>query len=185
MGWFSSDLARLAFGWGVMSKETVLEIGTLVAVGFLSLPAQGISSLVVSTFNAKRDTATPLYINLAGFTFFLPVGWFAAQVYGLKGIMSAMVISYYIIMLVQIFCLQVRHSIFLWSELLSWRVVKICLVGIFVFVPIAKISVLLKFGELANSLWACCAFLLLILSGVLITKEYRTQLFNFMIKAKL
>ncbi|MEQ6341934.1 MAG: hypothetical protein M3A44_09850 [Gammaproteobacteria bacterium] len=182
MAWFSADLSRLAFGWGKMSKEAVNSIGVLAAIGFLSLPAQGVSSLVVAAFNAKRDTATPFYINIGAIMCFLPASWLAGHAYGLPGLMAAMTASYWIIMVLHIVVLRARHNISIGSALLNLGVVKIILASLIVFSPIAALSAMSDQGRLGNVIWAGVGVVLLMISGIMATTTYRAFIFDIIKK---
>lgn len=103
--------AQLTFGWGNMTADAVMQLTKLFSIGLLGLPLQGISSLLLAVFNARRDTITPLRINIIAVIVFLPGGLFVAQKFGLSGIMASLVGTYALICVAQVVMLRKRHAI--------------------------------------------------------------------------
>lgn len=94
-----------------MTADAVMQLTELFSIGLLGLPLQGISSLLLAVFNARRDTITPLRINIIAVIVFLPGGLFVAQKFGLSGIMASLVGTYALICVAQVVMLRKRHAI--------------------------------------------------------------------------
>ncbi len=108
---FRELFANLTFGWGNMTPDAVARLTGLFSIGLLGLPLQGISSLLLAVFNARRDTITPLRINILAVTIFIPGGLLVAQKFGLVGIMASLVGVYSLICVAQAVMLKKRHFI--------------------------------------------------------------------------
>lgn len=121
--------AHLTFGWGNMTPDALAELTSLFSIGLLGLPLQGLSSLLLAVFNARCDTATPLYINAVAVALFLSIGWFLSQQYGLIGIMTSLVFVYLLILVAQILLIRQRHRISVLSLLGSVRLGWLFLLG--------------------------------------------------------
>lgn len=109
---FSRDFSVVAFNWGAMDVESSRKIGLLAGTGLLSLPALGLSSVLVTVFNARRDTFVPLIINIVSAVVFLVlsvVGYYFMP--GLEGIMISLVLSFYVMVALQVAVLSNKHKI--------------------------------------------------------------------------
>lgn len=123
---FSRDFSVVAFNWGAMDVESAGRIGLLAGIGLLSLPALGLSSVLVAVFNARRDTIVPLIINLISAIVFLAlsvIGYYLVP--GLEGIMISLVVSFYLICVLQVIVLLNKHGIYLISSHSKIRLVRI------------------------------------------------------------
>ncbi len=119
---FSKDFSMVAFNWGAMDRESARLIGLLTGIGLLSLPALGLSSVMVTVFNARRDTSVPLIINLISAAVFLAlaaIGYYLMP--GLEGIMISLVVSFYVLFLLQAVVLSKKHEIDVISPLKKFR----------------------------------------------------------------
>ena len=130
---FSRDFSAVAFNWGAMDGESVRQIGWLTGIGLLSLPVLGLSSVLVAVFNARRDTFVPLIINLVSAIVFLAlsaVGYYFMP--GLEGIMISLVLSFYVMFILQVIVLSRKHKINLISPSSKTRLGRILLIIILV-----------------------------------------------------
>ncbi len=122
---FRELFAQLTFGWGRMTPEAVETLAGLFGLGLLSLPLQGLSSLMLAAFNARHDTVTPLRVNAWVVLLFLPASWVAQRLGGLDGVVWAMVAAYLAIMLAQALLLQRRHGVAVWHLLELGRTLRL------------------------------------------------------------
>lgn len=122
---FSDLFAQIAFGWGKMNHGNVRAIGGLFAIGLLSLPFQGLSSLLLAIFNAKGDTATPLRVNIWALVGFFPISLWLSRWYEIAGVMGGMVLVYACLLAAQAYLLYSRHDLALWRLLSPLRVVML------------------------------------------------------------
>ena len=51
----STDYASLVYGYGEMDEASVATIGTITAVGLLSLPLQGLTAFFTTTFFRAKE----------------------------------------------------------------------------------------------------------------------------------
>jgi murein biosynthesis integral membrane protein MurJ len=109
--WFSRDFVELAYGWGRMTDVALNDVTLLMTIGLISLPFQGLVSLLTVTANARRDAWGPLQANMAVLLIFLPLGAVLRGLYGLPGIMFALVLCYALAALAQIILLTRRHHL--------------------------------------------------------------------------
>jgi putative peptidoglycan lipid II flippase len=130
---FRELLASAAFGWGRMPQESLGELAGLFGLGLLSLPMQGLSSILVAIFNARLDTATPMRVNATVVLAYVPLAWILGKIAGLQGIMLALVVANLVMLLAQAVLLNRRHRIAVWSLL---RPAQLC-AGVAVCVSLA------------------------------------------------
>ncbi len=173
--WFSAELARLAFGWGGMGDDAIAAVGALAAIGFLSLPAQGVSSLVVAAFNAKRDVATPMWINLLALPALAGVGWIASGRWGLVGLMAALTGTYWLVAITQVAALQIRHGIALAPTLCGLPAARLLVACVLGFAPVAALCLVWHPGRFAATALAGVGFLLANGACVLATPHWRSR----------
>ena len=92
----------MAFDRGAMTEIGLQNITSLATLGFLSLPAQGVSSILLAVFNAKGDTKPPLVISLIGLVCIVPFSLLGMHYFALRGVLMALVGCYWMIMLLQL-----------------------------------------------------------------------------------
>jgi len=110
----SEAYIKSVYGYGVMTSSNLKEVEELVKIGLLALPLQGLSSFFTATFNARRDTRTPLLINGMGFLFFGGINYIGVFDQELEGLMWAIVASYGVICCLQLIFLKV-HDLIWWK----------------------------------------------------------------------
>ncbi|MBS0357718.1 MAG: hypothetical protein JSS53_00390 [Proteobacteria bacterium] len=108
---FRSPIVRLIYDHGHVTLNDIATLTELTGIGFLVLPAMGLSSLLITIYNAKLDTRTPLIINLIMLLGFILSAWILSNYYGLTGIVVAQVVSSWLGMLLQIIMLRYSHGV--------------------------------------------------------------------------
>ncbi len=119
LGWFARDIATLVFGYGAMENEQVMTIGNLMGLGVIGLPLQGLATLLTATYNAARDTAYILRLNIITVALFALSGYLSIDSYGLPALMLSLVFSYGVLVIMQLLVLKRRLSVSLAGEL--WK----------------------------------------------------------------
>lgn len=111
----SSSYTSVVYGYGGMQGDSLTLVASLTSVGLIALPMQGLSSFLTATFNARKNTRTPLILNSLGLAFFLLLN--ATRVFGdgLVSLMWGMVASYGLICALQLLFLKI--------EMQRWRCV--------------------------------------------------------------
>lgn len=173
---FRASLTQLAFGSGRMYAPALEQISTLVAIGLLSLPAQGISSVLVAAFNAQNNTRTPLCINAAGLVSFVVFGVVGFRFLGLEGIMIALAVNYYAIMLVQVMVLKQQTGLETRELFLNVDTLRLAATIGFFALPIVAMTSLVSTNAVGGTLLAGICFAILVLAGVLSHRSYRSVL---------
>lgn len=176
--YFSHDLAKFVFGRGTMNTNSIFEISALSAVGFLSLLPQGISSLAIATFNAKRDTFTPFTISLLAVLIFTPFVYFSRNLLGLFGLMCAISLLYFCVMIAQITMLKKIHKISLWGTLVNLKNLRSITIIFLFFIPIMLFTHFFHTNTLTNIIFAAFSVLALIGGMIWIEPEYRLIVIN-------
>lgn len=124
MIWFRNDFAELAFGWGRMDAVGLGTIGDVMAIGLVGLPLQGLTILLSLSFNARGDTLTPLWINILGVVAFGLTSLLLGERHGLYGVAAALVVSYLLVLTLQVTMLRVRHGVSLIGVVLGGRTIR-------------------------------------------------------------
>jgi putative peptidoglycan lipid II flippase len=124
LAWFSRHFVELAYGWGRMNGDVLKGVTTLMIIGLLSLPFQGLSSLLTAASNARRDSKGPLQANLSALLVFLPLGSLMHVFFGLAGIMIALVLCHVVAVIAQLVLLSRRHQLSVGDMLLSAKTIK-------------------------------------------------------------
>ncbi len=175
---FSETLTKLAFEWGVMPNEGIKDLTFLVMIGILALPAQGLLSLQVAISNAKKDTHLPLQCSLIGIAIFLPLVIFFSQWKGLIGIMTALVSTYWFLLVVQIILLKRRHGIQFLSLSFYKEVTQILFTGYILLIPFIWVEGFVPNHAFSKLIIISLATLIVLLGSLLIIKRYRIYLVN-------
>ncbi len=134
----SEDYTQIVYGYGGMGDRALVDLRNLTSIGLIVLPLQGLVVFLTAVFNSRKDTRTPLLLNLAGLMFFLlgsDQGLFGE---GLMSLMWGMVASFGLIVLLQ-FC-------FLKVEGLNW--INVMLDKDFVLGIIATLPPLVYFSHM-------------------------------------
>lgn len=79
-------ICNVLFGSNALQGGELQTASTLLAIGLLALPLQGLVTILVCVYSAVRDTITPLVVSLAAVVLFLLGVGYAADVFGLIGI---------------------------------------------------------------------------------------------------
>lgn len=106
---------EIVYGYGGMEPSDLQQVTALITIGLLTLPLQGLSSFLTAVFNARKNTRTPLFINISGLLFFLFISSTGILGQGLEALMWGMVVSYGLICILQL--------VFLKIEKFSWLTV--------------------------------------------------------------
>lgn len=176
--WFSSELTALVFGWGDMTPLALERIGFLAALGFLSLPAQAVSSLLLATYNAKRDTRTPMLISLIALGLLILLGGWMQRIASAAGVMGALVVLYWVVLVLQLICLQRRHGLPVWRWLCRPAMLALVAIMLALFVPVALLSRVWQ-GPLAALALSALGFVLLTAAAAAMDRAARTFVVNF------
>jgi len=114
---------QAVYGYGSMDQSNLRLVTTLICVGLITLPLQGLSSFLTAVFNARKNTRTPLFINSLGLVFFLLISSSELFGKGLEALMWGMVASYALICVLQLMFLKIEmfkwHYVFLDSAFLA------------------------------------------------------------------
>lgn len=170
---FGQDIANLIFRHGAVSEDTSSKIGLLAMIGFLSLPFQGISSLLVAAYNARKDTATPFYISLSALIIYIPIAYIMRKLFGLYGLMSGISSIYLYIAILQIFLLNKKYKISICGIFLTKSFLFSIITMLCVFLPFTLITHFLNTDKYINVACAILSIPFLILSSILVIPEYR------------
>jgi len=172
--WYSQDIASLVFGWGQMQKSQTDTIGILLAIGMFALPFQGVSSVIVAIFNAKKDIKAMIPVNLIAVILFLTGGWIVGKRWGLSGLMLAIVITYILVSVLQIYILSKRHRINLMPILFNKKLVYSLFGMILIaFALIFIVNGIMKESVFVEVLKALLVFVAMLLVGVKSMGLYR------------
>jgi len=175
---FGQPLASLAFQWGVMPAEGIQDIVLLVTIGITALPAQGILLLMTALSNAKRDTKLPFYCSLVGIIVFVPLAGFLYQRNGMQGIMMALAISYWLIMIAQIILLHQRHRLHIIKLPMLIEMSKVLVIGFLLLLPFMWVARTIHLPLMGSLGLAMGAGGLLLAGGFLVIKRYRDYIMH-------
>ncbi len=106
----SDVYVQIVYGYGNMQTSSLLKVESLVVIGLLGLPLQGLVVFFTAIFNARKNTRTPLIINGVGLVFFLACNQFSVFGQGLSSVMWGMIASYGLIWILQLILLKIEQS---------------------------------------------------------------------------
>ncbi len=169
----SSDYADFVYGYGDMKGSNIDQVATLISIGLMALPLQGVSFFLTAVFNARKNMKTPMFINGVGLLFFLMT--YFAHVFGaeLQALMWGMLASYGLICVLQFIFLRIEG--FKWSQVIFD---KLYIAGVFcaVATSIGGNSWIVK-TELSagySLMLACFVALLSLLVMAIFNKKFRS-----------
>jgi peptidoglycan biosynthesis protein MviN/MurJ (putative lipid II flippase) len=113
---FASPVTSLIFHRGQINNQNIVDISKLAMIGFLSLPAQALISLLVAAFNAQRNTATPFWVSCIGLLVFFPVATILHHKFALQGVVISIVAVYWLIMILQVVYLWRKQHITIFNR---------------------------------------------------------------------
>lgn len=97
------------WGDGISDKE-VQDIANLLQVGVLILPFQAVIAMSLAAFNAKKKTKFPMFVGMIGFILLLPLCWFGQNIFGLIGVIWAMLLVYVLVSMVLLHALRKEQT---------------------------------------------------------------------------
>ncbi len=171
--WFADDFARLVFARGAMEPQQVEMIGKLLSLGALALPFQGASSILTATYNAARDTAFILRLNIISVVVFVLAGYWTVTNFGLSALMMSLVAVYGIFSLVQLLALPHRLSVKILGLLWRKRMVHSLTVMILAGAVLLFLWQELHMGTWLNVLGAVLIGVCLLLLGIVASGSHR------------
>ncbi|QPJ60704.1 MAG: hypothetical protein G3M70_01890 [Candidatus Nitronauta litoralis] len=171
--WFSEDLTRIVYEWGKMGDGSLVQIAGLLQIGILALPAQGLSALMTSVSNAKKDTKLPLVSSLIGVVLFVPLALLMSRVANLEGIVWALVIVYWLVLGIQVFLLHKHHGFnFVPMESIK-DFLKVTILGMLLFIPFAWFSSVFEGSQTVSFILAVLASLVISGGALFSIQHYR------------
>jgi peptidoglycan biosynthesis protein MviN/MurJ (putative lipid II flippase) len=124
----SSHYVGVVFNYGHMQTEDLFTIQQLISIGLFALPLQGMSFFLTAVFHSQKNTKVPLIINSTGLLVFILI--YINSIFGndLESIMWAMVCSYGLTFVLQLFLLKIDDlrigQVFLNSEFVAGLLVS-------------------------------------------------------------
>jgi len=103
----ADEYVSLVYGYGEMSKQDIGQVTSLITIGLLVLPLQGLCVYNTAIFNSRTDTRTPMIINGFGLLSFFGVLQFEISGGGLTGILWGLVICFGLILVLQLLSLKI------------------------------------------------------------------------------
>ena len=114
----SSHYVGVVFNYGHMQTEDLLTIQQLISIGLFVLPLQGMSFFLTAVFHSQKNTKVPLVINSMGLLVFILI--YTNSIFGTnhESIMWAMVCSYGLTFVLQLFILKI-DDLRIWKAFLN------------------------------------------------------------------
>ncbi len=160
-----------------MNQDDLNRVDSLISIGLIALPFQGLASFLTVVFNSKKDTLTPLIINLLGLLSFFLVSGTSLFGSGLDALMWGVVSSYLLISVLQMLCLKIE-TINWFSILLEKTFIVGLLISTVIMIYVSYIVALAHWPAfLALFVVGICAFLSLCLMA-LFNQNIRSELKN-------
>ena len=103
----ADEYASLVYDYGEMSKENIGQVTSLISIGLLVLPLQGLCVYNTAIFNSRTDTRTPMVINGFGLLIFMGLLQFEISGVGIEGIVWGLVVSFGLILVLQLLRLKI------------------------------------------------------------------------------
>ncbi len=150
LAWFAADFARLVFGHGQMEEEQLATIGGLLALGVIALPLQGVASILTATYNAARDTAYILRLNIIAVVLFALLSYWSMRQFGLTALMVSLVVVNAVLMVLQLLALRRRLSLGIATLLWQKRVMRSLLLMLLVGAGLLALLQWLQLGATGN-----------------------------------
>ena len=172
----ADDLVEAVYGWGSMSGSELKLLALLTATGLLSIPAQGVSSLMVVALGARNDTVRPLRINIMALVLFLISSYVGVRQEGLVGLMVAMLMFYFTVMAMQLYVLWRCHGMTVGTVLRYREIAVIVVVSGVVAAALAGAKNMFDLGAPGNVALGAVAGLLAIVLAAGASRSIRHQL---------
>lgn len=131
---FSLSLVKIAFGWGEISEFHLQQIAIVWQCGLLSLVLQGVVSLNTVALAAHHNTRTLASSSLLGLVSYSGASYLLLPIYGLLGLMGALLLAYLIMLIEQWRVLVTRHHLHL-SQVLNVRFLCTLMLMLLITIP--------------------------------------------------
>ncbi len=175
LAWFADDFATLTFGRGAMQPDQVTLVGVLMSIGVLSLPLQGLTTMLAASYNAARDTAFVLKLNALTLLLFGLGGYWSVTRYGLEAMMWTLVVAYVTPVLLYARALHKRLGLrigrLVWKKRTPQAVSLMLLAGGGILHLIGGLGL----GVLQNALMALLVGLTMLIIGAVVSGDLRTM----------
>ncbi|MEM7209856.1 MAG: lipid II flippase MurJ [Pseudomonadota bacterium] len=100
---FYSDFV---YGYGKMRVQDLDQINSLLTIGLIMIPFQGMAVFLTAVSNSRRNTRTPMLINAVGLILFIIMCQAELLGSGLTSVMLTLLVSYILVSVA--FCLSVK-----------------------------------------------------------------------------
>ena len=135
---------RAAFDYGGLAEGDIVQLSKLTVIGLLGLPLQGVVGFITAVFHARKNTGTPLLINLFSLLIFIAVNQQAVFGSDLDSIMWAMLFSYGCNVILQVSFLRIPE-LCIKADLCDLKyIVSLLGVSLMLYFSAVKISALLE-----------------------------------------
>ena len=171
--WFGQGIVHLIFGWGHIGQQALTEVTLLFQYGTLGLAAQGASALLITVFNAHKDTRTPFIINVLMLIVFVCCVFLLQEDYGNVAIMLSLCVAYWLNVLMLFATIYFKYQMSL-SELISYQyTLRALFIGLLAFSLIILFTYRLPLSVFNTLLYLPIGGVLTTVSIVLAIPSYR------------
>lgn len=105
---YAEAICSLLFAGSALQGDELRTVAALLAIGLFALPLQALTTVVVCVFSAVRDTISPLLVGLLAIALFMAGIRYAAEFFGLMGIVAA-VLAFQVVVLLLLALRMGRH----------------------------------------------------------------------------
>jgi len=176
LAWFATDFAQLVFGRGAMEPGDVTVVGGLMALGVLALPLQGVASILTATYNAARDTAYILWLNIVTVLLFGLSGYLSMRQFGLAALMVSLVVVNGVLVVLQLQALRRRLSLGIGARLRQKRLAHSLLLMLLAGSGLLGLLQWLQLESAMNVVTAVLVGACMLLIGIFSSGSHRTLL---------
>lgn len=123
---FPMLISQLLFGWGKLTYEQLVLISDYLSIFCISLPFQGVNSILIAIFSSRKDTLTPfLCTSILGFIFYAFVLAIKPDV---TNLLLAVVTFYGLLFMCLLFTLKIKHDVSLITKINGNRFVTLFII---------------------------------------------------------
>ncbi len=171
---FSLPLVKIAFGWGKITEFHLQQIATVWQWGLLSLVFQGVVSLNTVALAAHRNTRALVSSSLLGLCSYSAGCYLLLPLYGLSGLMAALLLAYIIMLIEQWRVLVTQHQLQL-SQVINKSFVYALMLMLLITIPMWFLGSFFSLNTVAAVMAAIVHTLLLLGALYMVQPEVRAM----------
>lgn len=175
------NIINLVLSSSLIPQSELIRIGEALGVGIYSLPLQGVSAVLTTVYISKKNSKTPLLINLFGVIINAVSGYFLYSYFGIKGLMISLSITFLFITVVQFLTIYHYYKLKLWDLLFNINFFKNIVFSVIILWIFKILNQTFEIGSVESICYGVVSGIIILTINLFINSDIRNYMNEFKI----